>query len=157
MLNVALYIFFRLLLLLPSATLPARPPACSIGNLPGGVTEGELRQAVNEMMVGAYATAAPGFPITSCKLYQVGVPREGAGWASVRGGGSRVNSRSDEQCFPWCEGGATAKASWLHVLRVCKGCGRAASRRACCSWQRLRRSLRACMGCCIVHPRSHDS
>ena len=51
------------------------------------MSEGELRQAVNEMMVGAAATAAPGFPITSCKLYQVGraagLSQEGSrvGWA----------------------------------------------------------------------------
>ncbi|KAL4853943.1 Splicing factor U2af large subunit A [Chlorella vulgaris] len=30
----------------------------------------ELRQAVNELMVQSGGTAAPGFPITSCKLYQ---------------------------------------------------------------------------------------
>ena len=43
-----------------------------MGNLPANVSEAELRQAVNELMVQTGGTAAPGFPITSCKLYQVG-------------------------------------------------------------------------------------
>ena len=53
----------------PDAARPAK--RVYVGNLPATVGEGELRQAVNELMVACGGTAAPGFPITSCKLYQV--------------------------------------------------------------------------------------
>lgn len=52
----------------PDAARPAK--RVYVGNLPSNVTEAELRQAVNELMVQSGGTAAPGFPITSCKLYQ---------------------------------------------------------------------------------------
>lgn len=52
---------------------PASAPSRSVGNLPANVSEAELRQTINELMVQTGGTAAPGFPITSCKLYQVGV------------------------------------------------------------------------------------
>lgn len=58
----------------PLLGCPLPPSAmlfCSVGNLPGNVSEAELRQALNELMVQTGGTAAPGFPITSCKLYQV--------------------------------------------------------------------------------------
>jgi hypothetical protein len=64
-------------------------PFASVGNLPINVSEAELRQAVNELMVQSGGTAEPGFPITSCKLYQVCVvllmeldwkQLEGQGW-----------------------------------------------------------------------------
>jgi hypothetical protein len=56
-----------------SCLLRPPTPANSVGNLPTNVNEAELRQAVNELMVQTGGTAAPGFPITSCKLYQVRV------------------------------------------------------------------------------------
>ncbi|PRW45747.1 chorismate lyase isoform B [Chlorella sorokiniana] len=52
----------------PDAARPAK--RVYVGNLPGSVSETELRQAINELMVQTGGTAAPGFPITSCKLYQ---------------------------------------------------------------------------------------
>ncbi|PSC72366.1 splicing factor U2AF 50 kDa subunit [Micractinium conductrix] len=52
----------------PDAARPAK--RVYVGNLPANVSEAELRQAINELMVQTGGTAAPGFPITSCKLYQ---------------------------------------------------------------------------------------
>ncbi len=84
----------------PPAPLPL-PPSFSVGNLPASVSEAELRQTINELMVQTGGTAAPGFPITSCKLYQVGAgpgctlywavrdlqhASDGRGWAFGVGG-----------------------------------------------------------------------
>lgn len=52
----------------PDAARPAK--RVYVGNLPSNVSEADLRQAVNELMVQTGGTAAPGYPITSCKLYQ---------------------------------------------------------------------------------------
>lgn len=51
----------------PDAARPAK--RVYIGNLPAAISEAELRQAVNELMVQIGGTAMPGFPITSVKLY----------------------------------------------------------------------------------------
>lgn len=51
----------------PDAARPAK--RVYVGNLPAVITEAELRQAINELMVQIGATAMPGFPITSVKLY----------------------------------------------------------------------------------------
>lgn len=52
----------------PDAARPAK--RVYVGNLPASVSEAELRQTINELMVQTGGTASPGFPITSCKLYQ---------------------------------------------------------------------------------------
>lgn len=67
--------------LLPSPQPPPPPPPALppplrlqrvyVGNLPAGVTEAELRQAINELMVQCGGCSAAGFPIVSCKLYPV--------------------------------------------------------------------------------------
>jgi hypothetical protein len=53
----------------PDAARPAK--RVYIGNLPPEITEAELRQGVNDIMVKCGGICMAGFPITSCKLYPV--------------------------------------------------------------------------------------
>lgn len=53
----------------PDAARPAK--RVYVGNLPEKITESELRQGINDLMVKCGGVCMSGFPITSCKLYPV--------------------------------------------------------------------------------------
>lgn len=51
----------------PDVARPAR--RIYVGGLPTSVTDAHLRQFFNDLMIRSGGAAAPGFPLTSCKLY----------------------------------------------------------------------------------------